>query len=249
MIDRCHRNPAPQPAPCLKTADGCKADWTKARHLPRRGELPVWRQRVNVHVLDHQSSMIWLRIPRTVPAKPARRPRAKPLPVLCSPAALAAKLDYRQSSMVNRQWFNSASHSLRYHRAARANLKIVPRTSYIVHGLPRLRNPHSTIPARSTRCFQNSAPHSLRILAALAAELDYRQSSIVNRQCLGFYMACLGFANHTAASLLNPRLASKFRFAFASQLTRGARKNENRTSYIVHRTSYIVHRTCFAVQN
>ena len=31
----------------MKAPDGCKGTWTNAQRLPRRGELPEWRQRIN----------------------------------------------------------------------------------------------------------------------------------------------------------------------------------------------------------
>ncbi len=96
-------------------------------------------------------------------------------------------------------------------RAARANLQILHPTSNILHVLSpmqrkscgirmakglaaffdnflgrmpvyRHRKARRRIPAKSAGCFKNPLRLRLRILAALAAKLDYRQSSIVNRQ-------------------------------------------------------------------
>ncbi len=54
-------------------------------------------------------------------------------------------------------------------------------TSYFVHPLVH-RTFLCTIPSKSAGCFQNSAQPRLRYHRALARKLDYRQSSIVNRQ-------------------------------------------------------------------
>ncbi len=129
--------------------------------------------------------------------------------------------------------------------------------SYLLHYMSSIVN----------RKWDGSATLPLRNPAALAAELDYRQSSMVNglvplrlrlrnsratrasfqivprtSPCASYMSSivnrkCLGFANLPVASLLNPPVAIKIPLRLRLRIHRAARASFQ----IVHRTSYLVH--------